>query len=144
VEEIRARRFVLPAMGRGIFSPLYIDNLVDGIVLAATREEGVGRVFTLTDGAGIETREFFGHYARMLGRRGVPAAPTAVVRALARAASLVSRESEVTPSAADYLARRGTYSIERARSMLGYEAGVQLDEGMARSEEWLRAEGLLG
>lgn len=144
VEEIRARRFVLPAMGRGIFSPLYIDNLVDGIVLAATRDEGAGRVFTLTDGAGIETREFFGHYARMLGRRGVPAAPTAVVRALARAASLVSRESEVTPSAADYLARRGTYSIDRARSELGYEPGVRLDEGMTRSEEWLRAEGLLG
>ncbi len=144
VEEIRRRRFVLPAMGRGVFSPVYIDNLVDGIGLAATRDEGAGRVFSLTDGPGIETREFFGSYGRMLGRRGVPVAPTAVVRALARANSLFARESEVTPSAVDYLARRGTYSIERARSVLGYEPAVQLEEGMARSEAWLRTEGLLG
>jgi nucleoside-diphosphate-sugar epimerase len=144
VEEIRRRRFILPAMGRGTFSPVYIDNLVDGIVLAATRDEGAGRVFSLTDGAGIETREFFGCYARMLGRRGLPVAPTAVVRALARAGGLFSRDSEVTPSAVDYLARRGTYSIERARSMLGYAPAVQLEDGMARSEAWLRTEGLLG
>ena len=143
VEEIRARRLVLPAMGRGIFSPVYVDNLVDGIVLAASRPEGAGRVFTLTDGVGIESREFFRHYARMLGRRAVPVAPTAVVRALARAVALVRPGSEVTPAAVDYIARRGTYSIERARSLLGFEPAVGLDEGMERTEAWLRAEGLL-
>ena len=144
VEEIRARRFLLPAWGRGVFSPLYIDNLVEGIVQAATRQEGAGRVFTLTDGAGVRAREFFGHYARMLGRRGVPVAPTAVVRLLAAAVGVLQRESEVTPSAADYLGRRGTYSIERARSLLGYEPAVGLEEGMARTERWLREQGLLG
>lgn len=143
VEEIRTRRFLLPAWGRGVFSPLYIDNLVDGIVLAATRPEGAGRVLTLTDGAGVPTREFFGHYARMVGRR-VAVAPTAAVRLLARAVGALRDESEVTPSAADYLARRGTYSIERARSLLGYEPAVGLEEGMARTERWLREEGLLG
>ena len=49
VEEIRAHRLILPAMGHGIFSPAYVDNLVDGIVLAATRDEAAGRVFTLSD-----------------------------------------------------------------------------------------------
>jgi nucleoside-diphosphate-sugar epimerase len=144
VEEIRARRLILPAMGRGVFSPAYVDNLVDGIVLAATREEGAGRVFTLTDGVGIESRHFFGHYARLLGRRGVPVAPTPLVRTLAGAISTVSRQSDVTPAVADYLSRRGTYSIDRARKLLGYEPAVDLDEGMARTEAWLRAEGLLG
>jgi nucleoside-diphosphate-sugar epimerase len=57
--------------------------------------------------------------------------------------SLVARESEVTPAAALYLARTGTYSIDKARSLLGYEPAVGLDEGMERCEAWLRAEGLL-
>jgi nucleoside-diphosphate-sugar epimerase len=43
-----------------------------------------------------------------------------------------------------YLARTGTYSIEKARKLLGYEPAVDLDEGMRRTELWLRAEGLLG
>ena len=54
-------------------------------MLAATRAEGAGRVFTLSDGVGLESRHFFGHYARMLHRRRVPVAPTTLVRALARA-----------------------------------------------------------
>ena len=33
VQEIRRRRFVLPARGRGVFSPVFIDNLVDGVVV---------------------------------------------------------------------------------------------------------------
>jgi hypothetical protein len=51
--------------------------------------------------------------------------------------------TEVTPAAVRYLAR-GTYSIAKARSMLGYQPSVDLDEGIRRCEEWLRAEGLLG
>jgi nucleoside-diphosphate-sugar epimerase len=42
-----------------------------------------------------------------------------------------------------YLARRGTYSIEKARRLLGYEPAVALDEGMRRTEAWLREQGLL-
>jgi nucleoside-diphosphate-sugar epimerase len=42
-----------------------------------------------------------------------------------------------------YLARPGTYSIEKARRVLGYAPAVDLDEGMARTEAWLRAEGRL-
>ncbi len=30
VDAIRQNRFFLPAMGRGIFSPVYVDNLLDG------------------------------------------------------------------------------------------------------------------
>ncbi len=42
------------------------------------------------------------------------------------------------------MTRTGTYSIAKARRILGYEPAVGLDEGMRRTEEWLRAEGLLG
>ena len=44
----------------------------------------------------------------------------------------------------DYLLRRHTYSIAKARRVLGYEPTVGLDEGMARCEAWLREVGLLG
>ena len=77
----------------------------------------------------------------MVGKNGVPAAPTPVV--LAMAATVGRTSDEVTPDGVRYLARKGTYSIEKARSMLGYEPAVDLDEGMRRSEEWLRGEGLL-
>ena len=67
VEAIKARRFVLPARGQGVLAPTYVENLVDGVMLAATRPEAAGQVFTISDGAGVSCAEFFGHYARMLG-----------------------------------------------------------------------------
>ena len=42
-----------------------------------------------------------------------------------------------------YLARTGTYSIEKARRVLRYAPAVDLDEGMRLTEAWLRVEGLL-
>ena len=143
VETIKQRRLMLPAMGRGHVSPVYVDDLVEGTMLAAGHPEAAGHVFTLAGGATVETRDFFGRYARMLGKSGVPAAPTPVVLAMAATLGRVTGGGEVTPAAVRYIARRGGYSIEKARTMLGYEPEVDLDEGMRRSEEWLRGEGLL-
>jgi nucleoside-diphosphate-sugar epimerase len=105
-------------------------------------------VITLSGGVGVETREFFGHYARMLGRRSVPAVPTRVALAAAAAQDRFARMrgtvNEVTPAAVRYLAlRRGTYSIERARGLLGWTPAVGVDEGMSRTEDWLRRERLI-
>lgn len=143
---IREGRFLLPAGGRGTFSPAYVDNLVDGVVAAATRPEGSGQVFNLCDGVGVANRTFFGHYHRMCGRRPLTA-PTTVARALFAASGFVDRRrgrpSEATPSAVDYFLRTGTYSIERARALLDFDPAIDLDEGMARTEAWLRTAGLL-
>lgn len=147
VEEIKARRLLLPAMGRGIFSPLYIHNLVDGVILAAEHPAAAGRIYIVTDGLGVETRGFFGHYHRMLGRGRPSVAPTPVARGLARIASAATRaaggDTEINPNAVDYLCRAGTYSIARAREELGYEPAVGLEEGMRRTRDWLAEAGLL-
>ena len=50
---------------------------------------------------------------------------------------------EIRPETMRYLARRGTYSIAKARRELGYAPRVGLAEGMARTEVWLRERGLL-
>ena len=141
VEEIERGRLVLPTMGRGVLNPVYIDNLVDGITLASGRAEGIGQVFTISDGVGVPTREFFAAYAELLGRK-VRVMPTRVVRTLATLAGKLPGDSrEANAAAIDYIARGGTYSIDKARRVLGYEPAVSFEEGMRRTVEWLRAEG---
>ncbi|SEH12644.1 NAD-dependent epimerase/dehydratase family protein [Thermoleophilum album] len=148
VELIRRRRFMLPAWGRGLFSPVYVDNLVDGIVLATAEPRAAGRVFTITDGMAVPTRVFFAHYCRMLGVRGPLGGPTWLVRALTAVAGTFDRlkglDSELSPAAVDYFLRYGSYSIDEARRVLGYAPRVDLAEGMRRTEAWLRERGLVG
>jgi nucleoside-diphosphate-sugar epimerase len=147
LEAINRRQFLLPAMGKGIFSPVYVDNLVDGILLAARKREGAGQVFTISDGIGVTCKEFFGHYFRMLGRPGPRCVPTAAAIALVAAPEAAARISgnptEVNRESMRYFTRTGTYSIEKARRVLGYEPAVDLAEGMGRTEAWLREQDML-
>lgn len=49
----------------------------------------------------------------------------------------------MTAATVEMLHRTGTYSNDKARTVLGFEPLVSLDEGMARVEHWARAEGLI-
>ena len=143
-ELIKARRFTLPGGGRGIHSPVYVDNLVDGVVLAAGSPEAVEEIFTLSDGIGVPYKDFFAPYAEAVGRRlitlptPVALGSAAVIQRLAR---LAPGDNEINPGSARYLLRRGTYSNAKARRVLGWEPKVGVDEGLERTVAWLRAEG---
>jgi nucleoside-diphosphate-sugar epimerase len=139
---MRARRFVLPERGRGIHSPVFVDDLVDGLVRAAVAADAGGRVITLSGGRGVPTADYFGRLAAAAGLPLPPAVPTrsalAGAAVLDRAARLPGAANEVTPDAVRYLAlRRGTYGIGTARDLLGWTPAVSLAEGMARIREAL-------
>jgi nucleoside-diphosphate-sugar epimerase len=136
-ERIAARRLVLPARGRGVFSPVHVDDLVEGIVLAGREPAAAGQVITLSGGIGVPTREFFAPYAELAGRP-LPAVPTPLAVGLTTALAPLRLDDELTPFAARYLSRRGTYSIAKARRLLGWEPRVALADGLRETVEWLR------
>ncbi len=145
VRNLRAGRVVLPAHGRGVFDPLYIDDLVDAVVASAANADAAGQVINVGGGAPVPTAEFFGHYCRMLGIGPPRTAPTGVASALAGmvagASRLLGRPSEITPATMRMLSGTGALAIDRARDLLGWEPRVDLADGMARTEVWLREAG---
>lgn len=140
---MRARRFVLPTPD-GVFSPVFVDDLVAGLAAAAATPAAAGQVVTLSGGVGVPNRTFFGPYAEALGVR-LPSVPAGLARAGAGLADLVDRRGtgDLNPRSVDYLLRRGTYSIAKAQRLLGWAPRVALPEGMERTLAWLRAEGLV-
>jgi nucleoside-diphosphate-sugar epimerase len=148
VRNLRAGRVVLPARGRGVFDPVYVDDVVVAVAAAGEAGAAAGRVVNVGGGAPVTTAEFFGHYCRMLGIGAPRTAPTPVASGLAavvgRVSRLRGRPSEITPATMRMLAGTGSLSIERGRELLGWEPRVDLDEGMARTEAWLRDQGELG
>lgn len=148
LEAMKSGSFALPAGGHGVFSPVYVDDLVDGLLTAATHPDAAGQILTLTGPATASTAEYFGHLHRMLGRVGTPRTVStgvavgfaAIVATIAR---LRGRHTEINPATVRYLTRTGGYSSAKARALIGYAPQVDLDEGMRRTAAWLRAEGLL-
>lgn len=146
VQMLRAGQLALLDGGRGVLSPVYVDDVVEGALAAASSDAGVGEVFHLTGGLGVGTAEFFGHYARLAGRR-LRSVPAPLVRAALRPMDLIERAGRTPPVSSrtlEYLTHPGTYSIAKAERLLGWTPAVDLDEGMRRTALWLRSEGLLG
>ncbi|MGC8782048.1 MAG: NAD-dependent epimerase/dehydratase family protein, partial [Anaerolineae bacterium] len=75
IEQIKAGRLVLLGEDRGLVTPGYIGNVVDGLLLALAHPAAVGEAFNLCDDRAVTYREFYLAYARMLGRDRLPAVP---------------------------------------------------------------------
>lgn len=134
---IKSGRAALPMRGKGIVTLVYVDDLVDCMYRALTVPEAGGQVFTAWDGHAVTAAEFFSHYTRMLGKRKVRTAPAVLLRQAMRLTP------GVHPDGLIFLQRKAAYPNERARRVLGWEPQVNLDEGMRRTEDWLREEGML-
>lgn len=138
MREISAGKFLLPAHGRGIFTPVYIDDLIEGIILAAEHPAAAGEIFTMTGEEKLETYEFFQHYSRMLNAKKIRTLPTNLTLFLLATIGRLTANPEVTPHVIRFLSRRGGYSIEKAKQRLGYQPQVNVEEGMRRIEDWLQ------
>ncbi len=136
LEAMRSGTFVLPGRGDGVMTPVYVDDLADAVVRALESPAAAGRAYTVWDGRPVTSREFFSHHARWAGRR-----LRTVPRPLAALGAMVT--PGVHPDALRFISRRAAYPNARAREELGWAPRVGLEEGMRRSEDWLRREGLL-
>lgn len=135
-------KLLLPNGGEGIFTPVYVDDLLDGVMLAAGLESGRGQIFILAGESGVQCKTFFGYHWRWAGRKGKPhTAPLSLTTRLTSLVWQVNRllgiRDETAPDTMYMFARPGNYSIDKARRLLGYCPKVSLEEGMRRAEAWL-------
>lgn len=134
---LRARRMVLVEGGRGHFAHVHVDNLLDGILRAIGRDEAVGETFLLTDGDGHCTiGEYFTKLADAAGApKPTRSVPRGVAKAIGGAMEAVARVTgkapDFTRASVDFVLRRGSFTIEKARQVLGWTPRVSLDDGLA-------------
>jgi UDP-glucose 4-epimerase len=103
--------------GSQIRSWCYIDDIVEGVVLTLARPEAVGHVFNIGNPRSTVTIH---HLARDV----------------VRVAGSTSEIRFVPWPFADVELR--VPNIDKARTVLGYEPRVDLDEGLARTIDWYR------
>lgn len=147
IEDIRRGRLVLLGQDRGLVTPGYIDNVIDGLLLTLGHPAALGETFNLCDDRAVTFREFYLAYARMLHRDRLPAVPGWLAR-LSRTAPagwarrLLGRRP-IGPWSLHFRLNPSQFSIERVHRLLGYRPAVEFAEGMRRTETWLRQAGYL-
>jgi nucleoside-diphosphate-sugar epimerase len=96
----------------------YVANVVDGVLRACDAPKAAGEVINVATGGRISLNELL----RVMNR---------IVGSSLQAVYKPSRAGDVKDSQAD---------ITKARTLLGYEPLVGLDEGLERTLEWCRSE----
>lgn len=146
IRMLRAGRMILPRGGTGLLQPIYIDDVVEG-VMAAARTGKVGEAYLLCGSEVVTVRQFFGYYARMVGRLRSPSVPGWVALLVANLseswARLTGRPAFATRTAARGLMMRATYDGSKARRQLRFTPSTNLETGMRLVEQWLHREGIV-
>ena len=132
---------VLFGAGDGHASPIYIDDLVDLLVLAGSHSAAAGQVFHAVERPSPWT-EFFGYYGKMVGRKP-RRLPMWLASTLALASEKLPLGLPLTRSRLLHIKSKPVYRIDLGERLLGWQPRVPLVEGMERSAAWLREIGKL-
>jgi nucleoside-diphosphate-sugar epimerase len=147
LEMLKKNQFMLPAKGKGYFRPLYIDDLIRGIALAASSDKVAGQILILSCKGYVTTKEFFKHHCSWLGNKGPMTVPTSVALVLSYIVTGVSKlfgkANEASPASIYQLNTQSWFCIDKAERLLGWKPEVTLTEGMKRSREWAEKHGYL-
>ena len=97
---IRQGRMVLVDGGQGICNSLYVDNLVEALLIAAEHDSAVGEVFHISDASPVTWKEYIEAHARALGDSYLPLPEmtaqqvmTAIAKAEATRAEMMHRRA---------------------------------------------------
>jgi nucleoside-diphosphate-sugar epimerase len=147
LELARAGQLAVPGRGDGLMLPLYVDDLAEAVVLGLAGGEP-GQAYAVWDDASRVTfEEHFNRLARFGGHREARRFPRPVLELAGMAtegwAKLRGKPPAFTARAATFIDRRGIVSAAKAREQLGWAPLVSYEEGMRRTEQWLRAERLI-
>ncbi len=130
----------------GFLNPVYIDNLLDALLLVRTHPAAVGEAFNIVDGTPLLMSEYIRRIGQMAGKR-LPGMPGFVLRvgsaALAAGGRLRGQHPLLDSESVDYVLHKGIVNGQKARTVLGWQPRVGLEQGFCLTEEWLRAEGYL-
>lgn len=137
VDLMRRGRMIYPGGGGNHLGMTFVDNLVAGVLLAASASDP-GRVYHITDGEDVTSRELLDALAGQLGlpppRRSVPfPAIYAAATLMEWAFRLLGRANPppITRYGVRLMACDSRYDITRARREIGYRPVVSFLEGIA-------------
>jgi len=145
IQGIKDNRLAVVERGANLLNLSHVDNVVEGIRLAATSDKAVGQAFNLTDGSKITTRRFLEDIISIIGInykiRSFPYVPAYSFAYLCELYSKI-RRYKVEPLITRYTVRMAKYdqvfNISKAAFQLGYKPKVNYKAGMAAQVGYVR------
>jgi nucleoside-diphosphate-sugar epimerase len=140
IKAVANRRFILLTRGTTRQTPVYIDDLIQGVLLAAEKARA-GEIYNLAGSEVLPVREIVSLIARTAGVRlfsfPFPILPLKTAAfILEKIFSLVKKEAPLTRGKLAFFIHPKPLSIRKAVAELGYSPRTDLKRGMSQTVGW--------
>jgi nucleoside-diphosphate-sugar epimerase len=128
--------------------PIYIDDLIDALILCGRHPSAVGECFHLAGRAPLSLAEL-AHTIAQAGGTRMPTGyiPISAARAVAlvgdRLPGALRRSAPLTTSRLDFLTHSRVYDTSKAARVLGFTATTDIAPGVGQTVAWYCREGYL-
>lgn len=145
---IHKRLFLMIGDGQNMHHPIYIDDLIGGLFLAARADKAIGQTLVLSGKEPVSTRDMVQVIAQELGT-SLPKvrAPLPMFLAFAMILETLCRPLGIQPPLhrrrMDFFRKSFVFRQERARDHLGFVAQHSFKEGVAEVAKWYTQMGYL-
>ena len=125
---------------------VYVGNVVEAVELALKPDAPLGEAFNITDPQTVTKKVFFERIADLAGLpRPFATWPMWFARFMCgtfeSAGKTFGFQPVLSMARLKFMGLNLDYSIEKARKQLGYVGKTSFDDGMAKTIDWLRAQG---
>lgn len=141
-------RYAVVGSGRPHYHLVYIDDLLDGYELALGHPAAAGEAFIVAGPRSVSQSDLALQIASATGGRVLPfRIPAAPLQFAGDFCEAICVSLEIDPPLhrrrVDFWTKNRSFSIAKARRLLGYDPKVDVEEGLARTAASYRAAGWL-
>ena len=142
-------RFLMFGNGQVYYHPLYIENLVDALELAATSDRGNGEAYLIADEHYYSLNDLVTAIAKAqnidLKIVHLPFRPLWLAAFATEIAykPFPGMDPPLFRRRVDWFRQNRAFNINKAKQELGYQPRVGLEEGLAKTAQWYREKGII-
>jgi len=147
-KQINSGLFFMIGNGNGLIQPIYVKDVVEALILSAEKDEIKNETIIIAGAEVLTKREFCKEIAKVLGRQ-IPSFYIPVFLAIPpiylieKLLVFFKKDPILSRRRARFFLTSQSFSIEKAKRILGFEPKVKLKEGLGLTVEWYREKNLI-
>jgi nucleoside-diphosphate-sugar epimerase len=141
--------FLMAGDGETFYHPLYIDNLVDAFELAAASDKGNGEAYLIADEHFYSLNDLVMEVGKAMGInvkiQHIPFWPVWTIALLTEILykPLVGIDPPLFRRRVDWFRQNRGFDCTKAKNELGYVPKVGISEGLSKTAEWYKQQGII-
>jgi nucleoside-diphosphate-sugar epimerase len=141
-------KFRMIGPGNVLYHLTYVEDLVAGIILAGEKEAAIGNVYTIGGNEYLPLKDLVKLIADVL-QKPVPGKhiPLTPVYMAAAVCETVCRPLGIEPPIyrrrLDFFTKDRAFDISKAREELDYQPRIALADGLAKTAQWYKEQGMI-